>query len=97
MVSFTVFKGSKDGKIVQSSSSREIGNDEVLVKITHSGVCGTDIHFLHADMALGHEGAGVVEVSKENQLFEQRSTARRHEHLLKYKKPNRKSARTSRS
>ncbi|KAH7311118.1 chaperonin 10-like protein [Rhexocercosporidium sp. MPI-PUGE-AT-0058] len=61
MVSFTVFKGSEDGKIVKSSTTREIGNDEVLVKITHSGVCGTDIHFLHKDMALGHEGAGIVE------------------------------------
>ncbi|KAG4444032.1 hypothetical protein IFR05_000492 [Cadophora sp. M221] len=61
MVSFTVFKGSEDGKIVKSSTTREIDPDEALVKITHSGVCGTDIHFLHTDMALGHEGAGIVE------------------------------------
>lgn len=61
MVSFTVFKGSKTGAIIESKSTREVGPDEVLVKITHSGVCGTDEHFLHADMVLGHEGAGVIE------------------------------------
>jgi D-arabinose 1-dehydrogenase-like Zn-dependent alcohol dehydrogenase len=62
MVSFTVFKGSKEGKIVKSTTTREIKPDEVLVRITHSGLCGTDEHFKHADMVLGHEGAGVVEV-----------------------------------
>jgi threonine dehydrogenase-like Zn-dependent dehydrogenase len=63
MVSFTVFKGSKEGKIVKSTSTREIRPDEVLVRITHSGLCGTDEHFKYKDMVLGHEGAGVVEVS----------------------------------
>lgn len=62
MVDFTVFKGSKDGKIVQSTTTRDIKEDEVLIKVTHSGVCGTDEHYRHADMVLGHEGAGVVEV-----------------------------------
>lgn len=62
MVSFTVFKGSKEGKIVEATTEREVGHDEVLVRITHSGLCGTDEHFLTQDMALGHEGAGVVEV-----------------------------------
>lgn len=61
MVSFTVFKGSKNGTIIQSKTTREVGPDEVLVKITHSGLCGTDIHFQNTDMALGHEGAGIVE------------------------------------
>ena len=60
-VDFTVWKGSKDGKIIESKGSRPIGPDEVLVKVTHSGLCGTDIHYKTADMALGHEGAGVVE------------------------------------
>jgi Zn-dependent alcohol dehydrogenase len=62
MVSFTVCKGSKEGKIIKSTSTREIRPDEVLVRITHSGLCGTDEHFKHKDMALGHEGAGIVEV-----------------------------------
>jgi len=32
-----------------------------LVKITHSGICGTDEHFKHVDMVLGHEGIGTVQ------------------------------------
>lgn len=35
--------------------------DEVFVRITHSGICGTDEHYKHANIVLGHEGAGVVE------------------------------------
>ncbi|KAI9643228.1 hypothetical protein NHQ30_007844 [Ciborinia camelliae] len=61
MVEFTVFKGSKEGKIVKATTTREIGPNDVLVKITHSGLCGTDEHYRHADMALGHEGAGIAE------------------------------------
>jgi D-arabinose 1-dehydrogenase-like Zn-dependent alcohol dehydrogenase len=62
MPSFTVFKGSKEGKIVQSETNKgELQNDQVLVKVTASGLCGTDEHYKCADMALGHEGAGVVE------------------------------------
>jgi len=60
MVDFTVFKGGKEG-IHSATSSRNIGPREVLVKITHSGLCGTDVHYKGADMALGHEGAGIVE------------------------------------
>jgi len=62
MVEFTVYKGSKEGKIVKSTTKKELGPDEVLIKVTHSGLCGTDEHFKHADMVLGHEGAGTVEV-----------------------------------
>jgi len=61
MVEFKVFKGSKDGRIVQSTSQRDLGADEVLISITHSGLCGTDEHYRHKNMVLGHEGAGVVE------------------------------------
>jgi D-arabinose 1-dehydrogenase-like Zn-dependent alcohol dehydrogenase len=62
MVSFNVFKGSKEGKIIKSTSNREIRPGEVLMRITHSGLCGTDEHFKHKDMGLGHEGVGVVQV-----------------------------------
>jgi len=62
MPTFTVFKGSKEGKIVKSQTTRpDLKNDDVYVKITASGLCGTDEHYRHADMGLGHEGAGVVE------------------------------------
>ncbi|ESK91362.1 nadp-dependent alcohol dehydrogenase [Moniliophthora roreri MCA 2997] len=56
------FRGSKGGKIVQSAFKRGVlGADEVLVKVTHSGLCGTDLHYLESDMVLGHEGVGIVQ------------------------------------
>ena len=63
MVEYTVFKGSKEGKIVKSTTQKELKPDEVLIKVTHSGLCGTDEHYKHEDMGLGHEGAGVIEVT----------------------------------
>lgn len=62
MPSFTVFKGNKEGKIYEQSVTRELGATQVFVKTTHSGLCGTDEHYKNADMGLGHEGVGVVEV-----------------------------------
>jgi D-arabinose 1-dehydrogenase-like Zn-dependent alcohol dehydrogenase len=62
MPTFTVFKGSKDGKIIKSETTRpDLKDDEVLVKITASGLCGTDEHYRHADIALGHEGVGIAQ------------------------------------
>ncbi|KAH8594545.1 putative NADP-dependent alcohol dehydrogenase C 2 [Bisporella sp. PMI_857] len=61
MVEFTVYKGSESGAIVKSTSTRQLGANEVLVKVTHSGLCGTDEHYKHQDMVLGHEGVGIVE------------------------------------
>lgn len=61
-IEFTVFKGSKDGTIRQDVTRREdLKRDEVLIRVTHSGVCFTDVHYQSTDMALGHEGTGVVE------------------------------------
>ncbi|KAJ7873476.1 hypothetical protein B0H14DRAFT_3559129 [Mycena olivaceomarginata] len=39
-----------------------VHGNEVLVKITHSGICGTNEHFKHANMVLGHEGFQVGNV-----------------------------------
>jgi len=50
MVEFTVFKGSKEGKIVKSTTKRELGEDEVLVKNTFSGVCGTDVSITYVEI-----------------------------------------------
>ncbi len=62
MPTFTVYKGSKEGKIVKEETTRpDLSDDQVLVKITATGLCGTDHLYKHAPMALGHEGAGVVE------------------------------------
>lgn len=62
MPTFTVFKGSEKGDIVESKTTKpDLKPNEVLVRVTHSGLCGTDIHYKTVDMALGHEGCGVVE------------------------------------
>nr|OQO16088.1 hypothetical protein B0A51_16041 [Rachicladosporium sp. CCFEE 5018] len=61
MPSFTVYKGHESGKVVKSTTTRpNLTRDEVLVKITASGLCGTDLHYHKADMGLGHEGVGIV-------------------------------------
>ncbi|KAJ8100140.1 chaperonin 10-like protein [Lipomyces tetrasporus] len=58
---FTVYKGSHDGKVLKSTTHKDdLKGDQVLVKVTHSGVCFTDVHYRQADMVLGHEGAGIV-------------------------------------
>lgn len=63
-IDFTVFKGSHDGTIRQEVTRRDdLKRDEVLIRITHSGVCFTDVQYRNTDMALGHEGAGVVEAT----------------------------------
>ncbi|USP78765.1 alcohol dehydrogenase [Curvularia clavata] len=62
MPSFTVYKGSKEGKIVKSETTKpDLKDDQVLLRITASGLCGTDEHYKEADMVLGHEGVGIVE------------------------------------
>ena len=60
-IDFTVFKGSEDGTIKQAKTSKpDLKNNEVLVQVTASGLCGTDEHYRTTDMALGHEGVGRV-------------------------------------
>ncbi len=61
MVQFTVYKGSSQGKAVPSTVTKnDPVRDEVLIKNTHSGLCGTDTHWITQDMGLGHEGVGIV-------------------------------------
>ncbi len=59
--SLTYLAGDADGKIHVKKSTRAIGGLEVLVKVTHSGVCGTDAHDRTSGCGLGHEGVGFVE------------------------------------
>ncbi|KAF2452708.1 chaperonin 10-like protein [Lineolata rhizophorae] len=58
-----VFKGSPSGKPVKTSitSKSNLEPHEVAIRVTHSGICGTDEHYLQIDMVLGHEGVGTVE------------------------------------
>ncbi|KAI1174927.1 GroES-like protein [Nemania sp. FL0916] len=63
MPTFTVFKGNESGAPKKETTTRpdELSGDQVFVKITASGLCGTDLHYRTAHMGLGHEGTGVVE------------------------------------
>ncbi|KAG1728650.1 chaperonin 10-like protein [Suillus lakei] len=61
-IEITVFKGSPNGNIVRSKTYKDgLKPDEVLLKITHAGLCGTDVHYKTSDMVLSHEGVGVVQ------------------------------------
>jgi threonine dehydrogenase-like Zn-dependent dehydrogenase len=48
-------------KKVPVEIAQELGPKEILLKITHSGLCGTDVHYIPHSAALGHEGVGIVE------------------------------------
>jgi D-arabinose 1-dehydrogenase-like Zn-dependent alcohol dehydrogenase len=60
MPTFKVYKGSPEGIKESTTTKPDLSGDQVLVKITASGLCGTDLHYKGADMVLGHEGIGVV-------------------------------------
>jgi Zn-dependent alcohol dehydrogenase len=60
-IEFTVFKGTSSGAITESKTTLlDLLPNQVLLQHTHSGVCGTDAHFVKQDMVLGHEGVGVA-------------------------------------
>ena len=59
-VSFRVYRGSKEGKVVEDTTTRTLQPSEVYIETTHSGLCGTDEHFLKSGQVLGHEGVGVI-------------------------------------
>nr|POE90224.1 alcohol dehydrogenase [Quercus suber] len=46
---------------VTQSTLRAVGDDDVLIRTTHSGLCYTDVHAKNKGCGLGHEGVGVVE------------------------------------
>jgi D-arabinose 1-dehydrogenase-like Zn-dependent alcohol dehydrogenase len=61
-MSSSVYRGVEGtGKKVPLELPTTLGPKEILLKITHASLCGTDLHFLTSGMALGHEGVGIVE------------------------------------
>ncbi|KAF4447144.1 hypothetical protein F53441_9289 [Fusarium austroafricanum] len=60
MVSYKVFRGTPEGKIVSDNVERELQNHEVFIETTHSGVCGTDKLYQPSGIVLGHEGIGII-------------------------------------
>lgn len=60
-VTFDVYRGTPDRKIVADKTTRILESTEVYVRITHSGLCGTDLHFIESGQVLGHEAIGIIE------------------------------------
>jgi D-arabinose 1-dehydrogenase-like Zn-dependent alcohol dehydrogenase len=57
MSTITIFSGSPSGEIVETTINKpELVDDQLYIRITASGLCGTDIHALHRSNCLGHEG-----------------------------------------
>lgn len=57
MVEAIQFRGSPSGEIFQYTFLLpDFKTDEVLVKVTHSGLWGCDLHQLQKPLVLGHEG-----------------------------------------
>ncbi|GAD94041.1 alcohol dehydrogenase, putative [Paecilomyces variotii No. 5] len=57
---FEVFRGAQEGNVVADKTTRILGPNEVYIETTHSGICGTDEHFLRSGQALSHEGVGFI-------------------------------------
>jgi D-arabinose 1-dehydrogenase-like Zn-dependent alcohol dehydrogenase len=58
---YQVFRGA-DGAVKKSTSPLpSLGPKDILVRITHSGVCASDLAYVPYGIALGHEGVGIVE------------------------------------
>jgi D-arabinose 1-dehydrogenase-like Zn-dependent alcohol dehydrogenase len=59
---YPVYRGIEGSITASPSKIPSLGPNDVLVKLTHTGVCYTDREFyrLGAPLALGHEGAGIV-------------------------------------
>lgn len=63
-----VWNGKNDVKVIETFKPARIENSDVIVKVTGSTVCGSDLHLLHGSVVelqkgdiLGHEFCGVVD------------------------------------
>ncbi|GAD99986.1 alcohol dehydrogenase [Paecilomyces variotii No. 5] len=59
-VTYDVFRVSENGKIVADKTTSVLEHGEVFIETTHSGLCGTDEHYVKSGQVLGHEGIGIV-------------------------------------
>ncbi len=63
-ITAAVLDGTGSDPVLREVDLAAPGPDEVLVRLTSVGICGTDLHFateVPTPAVLGHEGAGVVE------------------------------------
>ncbi len=63
-----IFNGPGDKQWAEKETPKIIKPTDVIVRITHTTICGTDLHILKGDVpevkkgrTLGHEGIGIVE------------------------------------
>jgi len=59
--SYTIYRGTNSAIKPTSTPLPTLGPLDILVKITHSGLCATDLAYVDFSIALGHEGVGIVE------------------------------------
>lgn len=57
----TTYRGVENSLKSVSSKVPALGPSDVLVKITHSSLCGTDLAYIPYGIALGHEGIGIIQ------------------------------------
>jgi threonine dehydrogenase-like Zn-dependent dehydrogenase len=58
MPSFTVFRGTPNGVKKSETSRPDLQGDQVFVKVTASGLCGTDLHYRTGTMLLDVHQSG---------------------------------------
>ncbi|ODM24002.1 hypothetical protein SI65_01592 [Aspergillus cristatus] len=59
-ITFDVFRGSPEGRVVADTVTKTLEHNEVFIETVASGLCGTDEHFLKSNQVLGHEGVDFV-------------------------------------
>jgi S-(hydroxymethyl)glutathione dehydrogenase/alcohol dehydrogenase len=72
-----VYEGVKDVQVKNVGDPEIINSDDIIVKVTSTAICGSDLHLIHGmipnmpkGFILGHETMGIVEtVGKEVQLL----------------------------
>ncbi|KAF7321860.1 hypothetical protein MKEN_00707900 [Mycena kentingensis (nom. inval.)] len=60
-IDYTFFKGSPNGYEEAAMKVEALEPMQVLVKVTHAGICGSDVLYQPAPIAQGHEGVGTVQ------------------------------------
>lgn len=68
-----IFNGPGSKQWIEKEQPNIIKSTDAIVRITHTTICGTDLHILKGDVpevsqgrTLGHEGVGIVEAVGEN-------------------------------
>lgn len=59
-ITLDIFRGTPEGELAVETTTRVLGYGEVYIETTHSGLCGTDLHYLRRGRIIGHEGVGIV-------------------------------------